>query len=198
VTGYTGPTGISLTGATGPTGAIGTGVTGATGPTGISLTGATGATGASGIAGDKYVTATTAAVTPVPVQGSSVSLTVATGLAYIAGNSVIVVDSTNSANKFEGRVQSYTTGTGALVIDSITNIAGTFALKVYNVNLDGIDGPTGATGATGLTGPSGVTGPSGTTGSTGPPGPVTAFVFDGGSSSNNYLNGPAFDCGTST
>jgi hypothetical protein len=39
----------------------------------------------------------------------------------------------------------------------------------------------------------------GGTGYTGPPGPVTIYSinFDGGSSSNSYIAGPAFDCGSS-
>jgi hypothetical protein len=41
----------------------------------------------------------------------------------------------------------------------------------------------------------GSTGSTGQPGPTGPAGPVTAFVFDGGGPSNNYTNGPAFDCG---
>ena len=158
----------------GPTGADGgggggtgyTGSTGSTGPTGSagsSGTGSTGQTGPTGIAGDKYLTATTSAITPVPVEGGSLSLTVASGLSYIAGNSVVVVNSVSSANRFEGRVQSYSSGT--LVVDSITNIRGTFSSAVYNVNLDGIDGPTGYTGPTGVA--STVTGPTGSQGATG-------------------------------
>lgn len=40
----------------------------------------------------------------------------------------------------------------------------------------------------------------GGTGFTGPPGPVTIYSinFDGGSSSNSYIAGPAFDCGSSS
>jgi hypothetical protein len=60
----------------------------------------------------------------------------------------------------------------------------------------GATGWTGATGATGATGWTGATG-LGETGPTGPAGPITAVVFNGGSSLNNYVNGPAFDCGSS-
>ena len=59
----------------------------------------------------------------------------------------------------------------------------------------GATGSTGTTGTTGSTGPTGVIGPTGPSGS---PGPISYFSFDGGSSSNNYIYGPAFDCGTST
>ena len=60
-------------------------------------------------------------------------------------------------------------------------------------------GPTGPTGSTGPTGTAGSTGSTGVKGDTGPTGAViyTAIVFDGGSSTSTYPNGPAFDCGTS-
>jgi len=196
----------------GPTGADGgggggTGYTGPTGPTGSagsSGTGSTGQTGPTGIAGDKYLTATTTAVTPVPVQGSFVSLTVASGLAYIAGNSVLVVDSGNSSNSFEGRVQSYSTG--SLVVDSITNIRGTFSSAVYNVNLDGIDGPTGAvgTGPTGaastVTGPTGASGPTGlgATGATGAASTVTGPTGSQGATGPTGLGSTGATGATST
>lgn len=167
-----------LRGPTGVTGYVGaTGYTGYTGPTGYEgIDGPTGATGDTGVPGDRFLTSTTTAVTPNPVEGGTVSLTVEAGLAYVTGTSVVVINSTNSANLFQGRVQSYSGG--ALIIDSITNIRGTFGSAVYNVNLSGIDGPTGPTGASGS-----VT--------------VYSITFDGGSSSNSYISGPAFDCGSS-
>jgi hypothetical protein len=127
---------VNLDGVDGPTGATG-------------ATGATGWTGPTGVAGNIYNTATVTPALPTPVTGGSQTFTVATGLAYITGNTVVVVDSTNAANTFQGRVQTYTAGTGAIVIDQITNIAGTFTSQIYNVNLNGISGPTGSTGATG-------------------------------------------------
>ena len=141
-----------------------TGPTGADGPTG-----ATGETGPQGLNGVSFNTQTTSAITPTPTEGGTETFTVGTDLPYITGNSVIVVDSTNSANSFEGRVQTYTANSGSMTVDSITNIKGTFGTQVYNVNLDGIDGPTGATGPTGLgnTGPTGAQGETGWTGPTG-------------------------------
>ena len=67
---------------------------------------------------------TPSAATIAPVAGGSVSLTMATGLAYTAGMPVFVVSST-PANNFTGVVSSYTTGTGVLVINSIANVNGT-------------------------------------------------------------------------
>jgi hypothetical protein len=143
-------------------------------------------TGPTGTPGDRFNTQSTAAILPTPTQGGSFGpFNVATGLAYIAGNSVVVVDPATPANRFEGIVTTYTGSSGAMTIGSITNIQGTFSNKIYNVNLDGIDGPTGATGPTGFsftgstgsTGASftGATGPSGFTGVTGP----TGFSFTG-------------------
>ena len=140
------------------------GETGGTGQTGAQ--GATGITGATGSPGDKFLTASTS-TTITPTTGGSVNLTVSTGLAYIPGNSVVVVNSTDTAKRFEGTVTTYTTGTGAITIGTIANIQGTFAsAAVYNVNLDGVDGPVGATGATGpgLTGATGAQGATGVTG----------------------------------
>jgi hypothetical protein len=64
--------------------------------------------------------------------------------------------------------------------------------------LQGAQGPKGDQGDTGATGPQG---PSGATGATGPQGPkgdqgdTTAYTFNGGTPSEDYSGGPAFDCG---
>ena len=139
------------------------GFRGATGSTGAEGQGITGATG---LNGDKFQTAT-ASVTITPTQGGTLSLTVGAGLAYIAGNSVVVVDSGSALNRFEATVTSYSGTT--LDIGSITNITGTFTSPaIYNVNLDGVDGPAGVNGVTGATGfVYGLTGSAGATGETG-------------------------------
>jgi hypothetical protein len=78
--------------------------------------------------------------------------------------------------------------------------------------LQGAQGPKGDQGDTGATGPqgpkgdqgdtaTGPQGPSGATGATGPQGPkgdqgdTTAYTFNGGTPSEDYSGGPAFDCG---
>jgi hypothetical protein len=181
----------SITGPTGYTGPIGTGPTGSTGPTGP--------TGPQGPAGNLFNTSTTGAITITPAQGGSVSLTVATGLAYIIGNSVAVISTSSGSNRFEGTVSSYSAITGAITIENITNIQGTFgSAVVYNVNLDGIDGPTGWTGPQGIPGTAtntGATGPTGTQGITGPTGTVSliGITADTGLipplfTSNSYTN----------
>ena len=87
------------------------------------------------------------------------SIVVEKKLAYITGNSVLVISASSALNFFEGTVSSYTYDTGAMIVNNIKNVNGSFtASAVYNVNLDGIDGPTGYTGPTGVTGPAGING----------------------------------------
>jgi hypothetical protein len=178
--GTAGPTGSTgSNGATGMSGAQGaTGVTGATGATGG--TGATGATGNTGPTGysDKFNTMTSTAVILAPTSGGTATLSIGTNLAYIAGNEVVVVDSTNSLNLFSGLVSSYTPNTGTLILINITDIKGTFgSTRVYNVNLDGTTGPTGLTGNTGPTGAAGMSGAQGVTGAAGATGATGATGF---------------------
>jgi hypothetical protein len=200
--GFAAPTivlGATIPGATGIVGGgVRLGLTGSTGPLQYQQLTSNGSptgpvytittdlqTGPTGAAGDRYNTATTGAVTLTPTEGGTANLTVAAGLSYVAGNSVVVVSASNAANRFEATVTSYTAG--SLGLSGVTSIQGSFgSAVVYNVNLDGIDGPTGATGATGApgeaantgaTGPTGaastVTGPTGATGATGAASTVT-------------------------
>ena len=167
------PQPISIIGPRGPIGP--TGMFGQIGQTGY--TGPTGPIGNTGIPGDRYNTYTSFNETPDP-DNESVSLNVEPGLAYITGNSIIVIDRTTNTYSFEGRVLSYNNITGTIVVDSIANIIGSipFPDTIYNVNLDGIDGPTGPrgldgfTGYTGSRGLDGLTGPTGQDGFTGPRG----------------------------
>ena len=148
------------------------GIDGPTGPTGP--TGITGATGFTGAPGDKFLTSSVQNVILNPSSGS-VSFTVGTQLAYITGNSVVVVQNNDSNNSFEGQVSSYNKNSGDITITNITNIIGTFGTEEkYNVNLDGIDGPTGPAGENGLDGDTGSTGSTGATGATGAAGPTGA------------------------
>jgi hypothetical protein len=62
-------------------------------------------------------------------------------------------------------------------------------------------GAAGVTGQQGLQGAQGPKGDQGDTGATGPQGPkgdqgdTTAYTFNGGTPSEDYSGGPAFDCG---
>ena len=168
--GTTGPTGaVGITGATGAQGTTGptgaTGPQGTTGPTGPQ--GTTGPTGATG-PGDKF--ATTSVDSRTIAASGSFSWTVATGLAYTPGQSVVIAF--DATNYMDATVTTYDTGTGALVTNTTGSTgAGTYA--AWTVNLAGAVGAAGATGSTGpqgTTGPTGATGPTAATGPTGPAG----------------------------
>jgi len=85
----------------------------------------------------KYPTQTTSAVIIVPTV-SPLTLTVETNLAYRIGNSIFVTNVNNpTVDNFIGKVSSYNTTTGTLIINNITNISGTFGSSViYKVNLN--------------------------------------------------------------
>jgi hypothetical protein len=196
VDGPTGPTGF--TGFTGPTGFRGpTGFTGFTGPTGE-----TGYTGPTGSPGDRYNTQSINPINLNPALGN-VNFLVGTNLAYIRGNSVVVISSESLVtNRFEGSVSSYNYSTGEISITNIKNISVPFIPVdiIYNVNLDGIDGPTGPTGHTGPTGPTGFTGPTGDTGFTGHTGDTgftgpTGFTGFTGDTGPTGPTGPTGDTG---
>lgn len=154
-----------------------------------SATGPTGATGPKGNVGDVYSSKTTTSVIITPSSGN-VSIQVGTGLAYIYGTPVYVVSNTTYSH-FQGTVVYYNISTGAMIIQNITSIVGSFLLSsIYNINLPGLIGTTGPTGPTGPAGPTGATG---TTGAVGPTG--GAIVFDGGDPATSYAIGPVFDCG---
>ena len=172
-TGGTGPTGPSVTGPTGPTGAQST-IAGPTGPTGASITGPTGATGPTGLSGDRYRSTST---TTLSIAVSTKTLTIGTGLAFTAGQDVVI--SNSLSNYMYGTITSYDSVSGVLIADVYRAVgSGTYAS--WTVNLSGTIGATGPTGPTGalgptgpsVTGPTGATGPTGPTGATGPTGPT--------------------------
>jgi collagen type VII alpha len=186
-TGATGASGLGFTGATGPTGAYGP--QGNIGPTGAQ--GIQGITGATGPQGDRYNSTTIPGTIITPTPFTITTMTIGTGLAYMPGNSVVVVDSTDILNNFEGIVLSYNSLTGEIQIDNIVNINGTFSSSsTYNINLDGINGPTGATGPTGANGNDGSTGPTGANGIDGNTGPTGANGIQGptGATGPSYLS----------
>jgi hypothetical protein len=167
-TGPTGPTGpIGATGATGPTGVKGaTGPTGSTGPTGdTGVTGPTGPTGSTGLPGDIYATTSSTSINLDTVTGEN-SITVDSGLAYTAAQSIIIAY--DSSNYIEATVVSYT---GTTLTYNVGTVTGTGTYADWDLNLAGAPGPQGPTGPTGPTGAaSTVAGPTGSTGPTGPTG----------------------------
>ncbi len=195
--GSTGPTGLTgTTGSIGPTGL--TGLTGASGPTGntgatgsIGSTGPAGPTGVTGAVGDRY--ATTSANTLTIACSGTINFFVATGLAYSAGQSVIIANSVT--NLMIGTVVSYTSGTGAISVNLGAGCTGSGTFSSWSVNLNGAPGPAGATGPTGasVTGPTGPTGSTGTVGSTGSAGATGATGLAGatGATGSSGAMGPS-------
>jgi hypothetical protein len=186
---------VGATGATGPTGDVG-----ATGPTGaVGATGATGATGTPGQSSSFYNYRTNITQqTPVPpivagkVIWNAVNTTLATKIWVSAfdtagddieillanlttGDSFIIQDKSDSANKQEWDISLSTLTAGLQVEYDVTLQSGTFdfATLANNhqiliiANKVGPVGPAGPTGATGATGTAGATGPTGDVGATG-------------------------------
>ena len=115
--------------------------------------GITGPKGVKGEDGDKFSTRTIRETNIHPNNKDIFLLFVSPGLAYIAGNSVIIVDYHNYKNSFEGTIHAYNKETGGLQISEIVNIKGNFdQTTFYDVNLDGQDGPPGPKGDTGPSG----------------------------------------------
>ena len=135
-----------------------------------------GDTGPMGMDGDKYKT-TTLLYENIDVSAGYVQISVADKLAYIQGNSIVVVGQNDPDYSFQGYIHTYDGITGNLVIRDIQNVkpGGTiiFPSQLYNVNVNGIDGPAGPTGAMGVAGATGPMGPAGiaaVNGATGPTG----------------------------
>jgi hypothetical protein len=147
------------TGATGASGVSGfSGNAGATGATGISGFSGSGATGATGATGDRY--STTSSTNLTIASSGTITLTVDTGLAYSAAQSVIIAN--NGSNYMTGTVNSYNSGTGVMTV-ILAASAGSGSYSSWSVNLAGA---VGAVGATGPAGPTGVGSP-GATGTSG-------------------------------
>ena len=106
--------------------------------------------------------------TSVAIGSGTKSFTASTGKSWQAGTTLAAFSSGSPTNSIYGRVASYNSGTGALVLEVPANSfvgAGTFTDWV--IVPGGVVGPTGATGATGATGPTGATGATGPQGITG-------------------------------
>jgi len=96
------------------------------------------------------------------------TMTIAPGLAFIAGNSIVVSSKTNGSHYFQGRVLSYDSVYGTINLNVISfNGDSYFGNDIYYINLNPMDGPTGATGPAGISGGSSNTGATGLAGSTG-------------------------------
>jgi collagen type VII alpha len=143
--------GLAVAGATGAIDVINTSGQwiGATG----TLSGATGPAGATGTSGDRYLTTSTTSFTLADTGSQTV--TVGTGLAYSANQTIILTY--DASNHQHGRVTSYNSGTGSLTFDKY-DYQGSGTYANWTVNLDGA---VGAQGASGVAGVDGATGPGG-------------------------------------
>ena len=175
--GATGPQGS--TGPQGPQGTQGpTGPQGATGPQGPQgtqgPTGSQGATGPQGTQGPQGATgagySSTTSTTSFTIGTGSKTFTVTNTGAYIAGNRVRIVDTSNATNYMEGAITALTANTSITVLVDVVNGSGTISSWAFsvsgNVGPQGTQGPQGATGAgtQGAQGPQGTQGPQGAAG----------------------------------
>lgn len=105
--------------------------------------------GAPGSDGDLYSTTSVTSVNIPTVHPTAVSLTVATGLSYSIGQSVVAAE--DSTNYFEGIITGYNSGTGVLDISSTANTGtGSAPTTAWTVNLNAVAGQEGATGKPGV------------------------------------------------
>jgi hypothetical protein len=83
-------------------------------------------------------------VTSLTVALGTQSLTIQTGKAYVAGQTIVIASSATPTTQMIGVITSYTSGTGALVA-TITTIAGSGTLASWNVALSGPKGSAATT-----------------------------------------------------
>jgi hypothetical protein len=93
--------------------------------------------GATGSTGSSFKTSTSLSFSVEPVEGSTGQITVDTGLAYIAGNSVLLQNASQVG--FEAIITSYDSFDGEMSLSQITNIEGTIvgSSNPFNVDLTG-------------------------------------------------------------
>ena len=150
--------------------------------------GPAGPMGPAGANGGLYATSST--VNTVPNVGSTVTLTVNSGLSWTTGQ--FFVASVSSTQYFVCSVTSYSGAT--LVGTVLTNRNFLAAGDNVNINLAGSPGIDGAAGAKGDKGDAGPTGPQGPTGPAGQPGSAgisaifTDDTIDGDNESNDPLS----------
>lgn len=108
--------------------------------------------------------ATSAAATAVTLSGASSTtsiaigtgskaFTVSAGLAFVAGDWVLITSNANpSVNYMHGPIASYSSTTMTVAVD---NVGGSGTLNDWTIRRSGVQGATGATGSTGPTGATG-------------------------------------------
>jgi hypothetical protein len=115
----------------------------------------------SGITGDIYLTTSTSS-NAISIPTTSLTYTVATGLAYTPVQSIIIV--ADDTDYMTATVTSYS---GSTLIATVNTAFGSGTYTSWTINLDGATGGQGACGVSGVSGVAGACGVSGTTGSGG-------------------------------
>lgn len=93
------------------------------------------ATEANALEGTLQIVATTGtSVTSLLIGTGSKSLTTQTGKAWVVGSWVYIVNTANVANYMTGQITTYTSGTGALVVN-VTQTAGSGTLAAWTIGL---------------------------------------------------------------
>jgi len=168
--GFTSTSTVNLTGEIGPTGGVGsTGSTGSIGPTGptgpqgntgpTGPQGNTGNAGPTGACGDVYKSVSTTSINLGSLTGgSSVILTVPSGLAYSKVQNLLIAASITQY--FNATIVSYS---GVSLSTSVTGVCGSGTAASWDVNLAGAIGQAGPQGSQGPTGPTGAQGNTGST-----------------------------------
>lgn len=111
--------------------------------------------GNQGIPGNPGDLFTTESTTNLPLSLGNKNLTVATDLAYISAQPILI--SANSTNFMSGIVINYNDITGAMTVD-ITSVTGSGNFSNWDVSLGGVQGPKGDKGDKGDVGPVGPVG----------------------------------------
>ena len=193
--GTSGTSGVSGTsGTSGVNGTSGTsGVSGTSGTSGVN--GTSGTSGTSGLTGDIYSNCVTSATTQIDFSNPGNSITVAfgAGLAYTAGQPVIV--SSGAGNIINGTITSYNSSNGSttITVDSSTGTANT---GDYCINLGGAAGVPGTSGTSAIDGTSGTSGINGTSGTNGTGG-TSGTSGSSGSNGSSGTTGTSGSSGTS-
>jgi hypothetical protein len=130
-----------------------------------------GATGQSGLDGDKYKT-TSSTNLLIPAIGTTITLTVGTGLSYSTNQTVLI--SNDISSHIHAEINSYNPATGVMTA-VVTDTEGSGTYSSWVVNLSGAVGPAGTVGPAG---PAGTAGPNTVTTST--TSNLTGYIFGNG------------------
>jgi len=151
--------------------------------------GTNGTSGTSGLSGSIYYGTSSS---PLTIGNGLQSFDVETGLAYSANQDVTINYAPDPTNyHMHGVIQSYDSGTGAIVVD-VTKHTGSGTFTDWIINLDGAVGASGTSGTSGTSGSNGNVGPSGSSGTSG----TSGIAGTSGSSGTSGTQGIPGDPGS--